>query len=225
MGQQVDDAVELGADVAVRPGNSAALLQIAPVAPGRVDGRLEQQRADELERFLQVGVEGGVDLGVLLGEAGELLLGRLHVVREDELVVVIERQNRSLAGSTSSPNWRSSRSRDDPRVQDAHDVGEDRGAEAGRELLGHGGPAEDVAALQDQHLEPGLGEVAAADEAVVAAADDDRVVTAAGQGRCSGFHVREIVMPDRARGRNQRPPVTRMARKSLTLVSVGPVTT
>jgi hypothetical protein len=56
-------------------------------------------------------------------------------------------------------------------VQDAHHVGEDRAAEAGRELLSDGGPADDVAALQDEDPQAGLGEVAAADEAVVAGAE------------------------------------------------------
>src|SRR3954447_19711922 len=223
--QEVDNAVELTADIPVAPQELGALLHVAPVALGRIDRRLEQQLADVLERLLQVGVELGIDLGVLLGEAGELLLRLLHVVREDDAVPVVERREQVVRRQHLEAELPELQVRDDARVQDTHHVGEDRGAEAGRDLLGHGRPADDVAALEDEDLQPGLGEVAAAHQPVVTGPENDRVVTAAGQGRCSRFHVREIVMPDRARGRNQRPPVTRMARKSLTLVSVGPVTT
>ena len=46
----------------------------------------------------------------------------------------------------------------------------------GPQLLGDRGAADEVAALEDEHLQAGLGEVGAVDQAVVAAADDDRVV-------------------------------------------------
>ena len=48
--------------------------------------------------------------------------------------------------------------------------------EAGKDLLGHGGAAEDVAPLEDEHLSARAREVGGVDEAVVAAADDDDVV-------------------------------------------------
>ena len=111
LGEQVDDAVELGADLAVLPGDLGRLLQVRPVAAGRVDRRLEQKRADDLERFLQIGVEGGVGLGILPGEAGEVGLGGLrHRPRRSAGRRSTSGQNRSLAGSTSSPKRRSSRS-------------------------------------------------------------------------------------------------------------------
>ena len=65
---------------------------------------------------------------------------------------------------------------DDLGAQQAHDVREDREAEAREELLGDGRAAEDVAPLEDERLHPGAGQVGGADQAVVAAADDDRVV-------------------------------------------------
>ena len=71
---------------------------------------------------------------------------------------------------------------DDLGTEQADDVAEDREPEAWEDLLGDGGTAEDVAPLQDQCLHPGTGEVGRADEAVVAATDDDRVVRL-GQGR------------------------------------------
>ena len=55
------------------------------------------------------------------------------------------------AGSTASPRWTSRRSRQiDSRSIDKH-VGAGRGPEAGRELLGDAGAADDVAALADDH--------------------------------------------------------------------------
>ena len=75
---------------------------------------------------------------------------------------------------------------DDLGPEQADDVREDREAEAREDLLGHRGAAEDVALLEDERLEAGPREVRRADQAVVAAADDDRVV-ALGQGdRTSG---------------------------------------
>ena len=65
---------------------------------------------------------------------------------------------------------------DDVRPQQAQGVRERREPEARAELLGDGRAADEVAPLEDQRLEPGLREVGAVDEAVVAAADDDGVV-------------------------------------------------
>ena len=48
--------------------------------------------------------------------------------------------------------------------------------EAGMQLLGDRGAADQLAPLEDQGPQAGLREVGAVDEAVVAAADDDRVV-------------------------------------------------
>ena len=46
----------------------------------------------------------------------------------------------------------------------------------GAELLGDRRAADEAAALEDERAQAGLGEVGAVDEAVVPAADDDRVV-------------------------------------------------
>ena len=65
---------------------------------------------------------------------------------------------------------------DDLRPQQADDVARDREPEARDDLLRDRGAAEHVPALQDDGLEAGAGEVRGGDEAVVAAADDHRVV-------------------------------------------------
>ena len=65
---------------------------------------------------------------------------------------------------------------DDLRAQQADDVGELGEAIAGKDLLGHRRAADDVAAFQDHHLLAGARQIGAGDQAVVAGADDDRVV-------------------------------------------------
>ena len=57
----------------------------------------------------------------------------------------------------------------DLRPEQRDDVRADRIAEAGKELLGNGGAAEDVPPLEDQHLPAGTGEIRGGGQAVVAA--------------------------------------------------------
>src|SRR5712691_4720000 len=64
----------------------------------------------------------------------------------------------------------------DLRIEKAHRIGGRGVAKAGCELLGDRRTADDGAALEHPYPETGAGEIAAADEAVVAAADDDYIV-------------------------------------------------
>ena len=68
---------------------------------------------------------------------------------------------------------------DDLGPQQRHDVREDREPEAREDLLGHRRAAEHVAPLEDDGLQPRAREIGGADQAVVAAADHDRVVALA----------------------------------------------
>ena len=65
---------------------------------------------------------------------------------------------------------------DDLGPEERDDVAEDAEPEAREQLLGDRGAAEDVALLEDERLHPGPGQIGGADEPVVAAADDHRVV-------------------------------------------------
>ena len=65
---------------------------------------------------------------------------------------------------------------DDLGPQQAHHVGELGEAVAGKDFLGDGCPADDIAPLEHDHLLAGAREVRGGDQAVVAGADDDRVV-------------------------------------------------
>ena len=65
---------------------------------------------------------------------------------------------------------------DDLRPEEADDVRGDARLEARPNLFGDRGATQDVAALEDNDLQPGAGKVSGAGQAVMAAADDDRVI-------------------------------------------------
>ena len=66
---------------------------------------------------------------------------------------------------------------DDFRMQQAHQVAEGRGPEAGRERFGDGRATDDRAALEHQRLLAGAGEIGGAGQPVVSGSDDDGVVS------------------------------------------------
>jgi hypothetical protein len=61
------------------------------------------------------------------------------------------------------------------RLQQRHRVRRHRVAEAGMELLGDRGTAENATTFQHQHLLSGARQIGRADQAVVAATNDDRI--------------------------------------------------
>src|SRR3546814_3507416 len=65
---------------------------------------------------------------------------------------------------------------DDLGLEQTNRVARDRIAETRREFLGHRGAADDVARLDDAHLQPGFREIEGAEAAVVAGADNQRVI-------------------------------------------------
>jgi hypothetical protein len=64
----------------------------------------------------------------------------------------------------------------DVRAQQADDVGEDGELEAGIDLLGDAGAADEIALFQHQHLLAGFRQVSGGHQAVVPAADNNGVV-------------------------------------------------
>ena len=78
-------------------------------------------------------------------------------------------------------------------MQEAHQIGEDRGAKAWRDLLGDGRSADDVPPFQDQHLQAGAREIIGADQPVMSRADDDRVVALAEGDIGGGLAVRFVL--------------------------------
>ena len=86
---------------------------------------------------------------------------------------------------------------DDFRAQQRDDVRADGELEAREDLFRHRRAAEDVAALEHQHLAAGARQVGGGRQAVVAAADDDDVV----------LHARDSIPPPRVGAAARRAPI------------------
>ena len=158
-----------------RPVSGASWRGSRPVRSG---GTIAQDRLDEpghLDHQLAVFLVG---LGVAEAPAAELA-DRPAVVVDPPQVVVLERRERAVEGQDVEAVLRQVELADDLGPEQADDVAGDAEPEAREDLLGHRGPAEQMALLEDDGLQPGPGQVGGADEAVVAAADDDRVVASA----------------------------------------------
>jgi len=98
------------------------------------------------------------------------------VVVHPPQVVVVERRQRAVERQDREAVAGQLELADDLRAQERDDVGGDAEPEPRHDLLGDGSASEDVPALEHDDAEPGACQICAADEAVVAAADDDRVV-------------------------------------------------
>ena len=152
-------------------------VKLAWVAAGQVGRDDAQDRLDEpghLDHELAVLLVG---LGVAQAPAPELA-DRPAVVVDPPQVVVLERRERAVEGQDVEAVLRQVELADDLGAEQADDVARDAEPEAREDLLGHRRAAEQVALLEDDGLQAGPGEVGGADEPVVTAADDDRVVAA-----------------------------------------------
>src|SRR5258706_11494606 len=94
-----------------------------------------------------------------------------------EVVAVVERRQRALERQDLQPVARELELADDLRAQQAYHVREDGEAKAGEHFLAHRRAAHALATLEDQHLAPGASELRSTGEPVVAAADNDGVVS------------------------------------------------
>ena len=108
--------------------------------------------------------------------AADLALRLRVIVDAPQVIAVRHRREGAVERQDLEAVARQIEIADDLRPQQRHDVRADREAEAGEHLFGHRGAAEDVAALEHEHLPPGAGEIGRRCQAVVAAADDDRVI-------------------------------------------------
>jgi hypothetical protein len=102
-------------------------------------------------------------------------------------VVVVERRERPVQRQDLEPVAAEVEVADDLRPEQGDDVGRDAEPEAGDDLLGDGGPAEHLAALEDNDAHAGPREVRGGDQAVVAAPDDDGVVALLGRHRAQAY--------------------------------------
>ena len=175
-----EEAEQLG-DVAALP---VAQLRAEPEPAGEV--AQPQVRRDDEEQVskqpgkpLEVAVELGIRVAVVLRELRDLLPGAGHVaphrqrrpVRERDVVVRLE--DRHAVAVVGQPEVAH-----DLRRHQADDVRGRRDPVAGPRLLGDRRPAERGPLLEHEHVEPAAREVGGAREPVVAPADDDHVALA-----------------------------------------------
>ena len=178
-GEQIDDAIKISADPAIPPQKARSIAECAPVALGGIERRLPQQLPHDARRLAQISVEGGIDLGIAPREFCEAGLGLGHVVREHDIIRIRHRRHHVGAGQDLDPQRLEIEVADDPRVQQAHQIGKDGGAKAWRDLLCHRRAADDRAPLEHRHLATGARQIVGAHQPVVARADDHRVVAVA----------------------------------------------
>src|SRR5689334_5306501 len=155
------------------------VLQALPVQLGRVGRRHSEDRLDEAShvghRLAVLVVRLGVDLRV----ARDLAVSPAVVVDAPEIVAVGHRRERAVERQDLEAVPRQVEVADDLGPQKRDDVGADREAEAGEDLLGHRGAAEHMAPLEHEDLLARAREIGGVNEPVVPAADHDDVVARA----------------------------------------------
>ena len=107
-------------------------------------------------------------VGVVRGVAPQLLARLVGIGPAGEVVAVVERRDRALEREDLQPVSRQVELADDLGTEQADDVGEDGELEAGEDLLGDGGAADERPLLEDERLAPRAGQVGRRDQAVVA---------------------------------------------------------
>ena len=143
----------------------------------RIGRRHREERLDGARHVVQHEPELVVGLGIAQRMARELAPVLVVVVPLRQVVSARQGRERALERQDVQAVARQLEVPDDLRPQQAHHVGEDREAKARKDFLAHRRAAHALAALEHQHLLSGAGEIGRANEAVVAAADDHRVVS------------------------------------------------
>ena len=153
------------------------LEQAARIERRRIGRQHAEDRLGEaahLDHRLAVFVVG---LGVEPRVARDLAAGLVVIVDAPQVIAVRHRRQRAVERQQLHAVARQIEVADDLGPQQRDDVRADRELEAGKDLFGDGGAAEHVPALEHEHLASRAREVGRAGQAVVAASDDDRVVT------------------------------------------------
>ena len=137
--------------------------------------RLQHQRAQHVGDRLQPRLIGIEPAGIARGKLRDFVMRASAA--DLEIAPVIERQEiRDSAFDDAQPMLREPQIGDHFRIEQRHRVGGDRIAEARMKLFRDRGAADDMTPLQHDDFQPGHRQIGGADEAVVPATDDDRVV-------------------------------------------------
>ena len=192
-GQQADGVVE---GALVHPAEPLAQLrereELLRVVAEDVGRRLVEQRLERLADHVQVVAVLLVGVRVVLAVAGDLLEVLAVVLGQPQVVAVLHRRERGRHEQRHEAVLGELQVLDDLRPEERERVRERREPEAGTQLLGDGGAADEVAPLEDQGPQARLREIGAVDEAVVAAADDDGVVGPVGARRSTSRLARRL---------------------------------
>ena len=188
LGEQVQQlALARQRQLAHAVAEAAGLEQLGqrgqPAALDAVRRRLQHQFAQQVGRAVQVAVVVVQAPGVALGEPGHFKSGPAGA--NLQVAAVVKRQEigkRALDDAQAMPGQR--HIVDHLGIEQRDGVRSHRVAKTRMELLGHRGAADDAAALEQRHLQPGAGQVPGADQAVMAGADDDCVAHLASPGAC-----------------------------------------
>ena len=97
-----------------------------------------------------------------------------------KIIAVRQRRKRAVERNDFEIVFRQFELADHFGTQQAHDIGANRIFKSRIDLFGHRRAAEHMAALEHQNFLPCFGQIGGAGEAVVAGADDDRVVVGHG---------------------------------------------
>ena len=181
--EHADHLVDLGPREAGGPARLAGEREEVARVLGAERRRFAQHhRPQELGDAEEAVLEGGEVVGVVGRDRADRLGGLARVVVEDDRAVLGHRRVGGVERHGAVAEVLEPQVGDDLRLQHRDDVGGARYAPARPEFLGDAGAAEDRPALEDDHAHPGSCEIRGRRQAVVAAADDDRVICSRGAG-------------------------------------------
>ena len=151
------------------------LADVARAKAGRVGRGAHQERLDEAALPRHVARIAVVGFGIPRREAREFAAMGVVVAVVGEIVAVAREDRAALVGDHLQSEAR--------QLEIAHDLGPEQRADIGavgiekarRQRAADRRAADPVVLLDDQHVEAGALQIAGVDQAVVAAADDDRV--------------------------------------------------
>ena len=181
-GRRREQVADLEQRAAVAERAAAQLAhpqQVAGVHRRRVGRGGVEQRADGGGQLAQPRLEGRQPAGVAGREPARLLDRAVELVVQQKRRAVGEQVEAGAGGGDGQAALREPHVLPDALAQHAQHVGAGRCAEAGRELLGDAGAADDRPPLEHERAHPRAGQVERRHQAVVAAADDDGVPAAA----------------------------------------------
>ena len=197
-GEGPEGVVDLAAVACALQAEAYGPQEVGGALGDEVRGRHIDERHDQLGDPGEVLLEAGDLRGVVGGETGDLGSQRLRLLVDQQTLAVVEEvQGRprrvdletALVEAHVAPHG---------AAQHAEHVGAAGGMEAGGELLGDAGAADDVTALEHQRAHPRPRQVEGGDEPVVAAADDDRAVPFGAVSVLSGGSSANVVRPHAA---------------------------